>query len=104
VEGALPQMSPEPSQGSHFFHNLSSLGIPYFTVSDPRGIVWSQLEQMPAVEELTYVRHVESPEELRVLVDGSTGQGVIARCTPPGAWNRINGRKCSTTSTSGPRS
>ena len=38
VEGALPQMSPEPSQGSHFFHNLSGLGIPYFTVSDPGGI------------------------------------------------------------------
>jgi hypothetical protein len=79
VEGALPQMSPEPSQGSHFFHNLSGLGIPYFTVSDPRGIAWSQLERMPAVEDLTYIRHVESPEELRVLVDGSTGRGVIAR-------------------------
>ena len=72
-------MSPEPSQGSHFFHNLSGLGIPYFTVSDPSGIAWSQLERMPAVEDLTYVRHVESPAELRVLVDGSTGQGVIAR-------------------------
>jgi len=79
VEASLPQMSPEPSQGSHFFHNLSGLGIPYFTVSDPRGIAWGQLERMPAVEDLDYVRHVESPEELRVLVDGSTGQGVIAR-------------------------
>jgi hypothetical protein len=79
VEASLPQMSPEPSQGSHFFHNLSGLGIPYFTVSDPSDIAWSQLERMPAVEDLTYIRHVESPAELRVLVDGSTGQGVIAR-------------------------
>ena len=79
VEGALPQMSPEPSQGSHFFHNLSGLGIPYFTVSDPGGIAWEVLERMPAVEDLAYVRHVESPEALRVLVDGTSGQGVIAR-------------------------
>ncbi len=79
VEGALPAMSPEPSQGSHFFHNLSSLGIPYFTVSEAEGIAWEALERMPVVEDLEYVRHVESPEELRVLVDGGTGQGVIAR-------------------------
>jgi len=72
-------MSPEPSQGSHFFHNLSGLGIPYFTVTDPLGIRWEELERMPAVEELAYVRHVESPEALRVLVDGTSGQGVIAR-------------------------
>jgi hypothetical protein len=81
VEAALPAMSPEPSQGSHFFHNLSSLGIPYFTVSEPEGIAWETLERMPVVEELEYVRHVESPGELRVLVDGGTGQGVVA-------WNR----------------
>jgi len=81
VEGALPEMSPEPSQGSHFFHNLSGLGIPYFTVraSDPEGIAWGALEEMPVVEELRYVRHVESPVELRVLVDGRAGKGVIAR-------------------------
>jgi len=79
VEGALPEMSPEPSQGSHFFHNLTGQGIPYLTVLDPAGIAWGELERMPAVEELEHVRHVESPHVLRVLVDGRSGQGVIAR-------------------------
>jgi len=78
VEGTLPQMNPDPSQGSHFFHNLSSLGIPYFTVPNAEGIAWRMLEELPAVEDLEFVRHVVSPGELRILVDGRTGEGVIA--------------------------
>ena len=79
VEASLPGMSPEPSQGSHFFHNLSSLGIPYFTAPDPADIGWEALEALPAVEDLKFVRHAASPSELRVLVDGRKGEGVIVR-------------------------
>jgi hypothetical protein len=79
VEASLPEMNPEPSQGSHFFHNISSLGIPYFTVQDSAHIAWEALERLPVVEDLKYVRHVVSPAELRVLVDGTKGEGVIVR-------------------------
>jgi hypothetical protein len=74
-------MSPDPSQGSHFFHNLSSLGIPYFSVAqaEGEGICWTWLDSLPTVEESSLLRHVLSPVDLRVLVDGETGKGVIVR-------------------------
>jgi hypothetical protein len=81
VEGTLPEMSPDPSQGSHFFHNLSSLGIPYFSVAqaEGEGICWTWLDSLPAVEESSLLRHVLSPVDLRILVDGEAGKGVITR-------------------------
>jgi hypothetical protein len=80
VEGTLPQMNMDPSQGSHFFHNLASLGIPYFSVphAEREGIRWAWLDGLPAVEESSLLRHVVSPEELRIAVDGKSGRGVIA--------------------------
>jgi hypothetical protein len=81
VEGTLPQMNPDLSQGSHFFHNLSSLGVPYFSIpdADRQGIAWRFLESLPAVEERRYTRLVASPAALQILVDGAKGAGVILR-------------------------
>jgi len=81
VEGTLPQMNPDPSQGAHFFHNLASLGIPYFSVAQAQGeaICWAWLDGLPAVEESNLLRHVLSPVELRSLIDGQAGKGVIVR-------------------------
>jgi hypothetical protein len=81
VEGTLPQMNQDPSQGAHFFHNLASLGIPYFSVAHAEGeaICWTWLDSLPAVEESSLLRHVLSPVDLRVLVDGRAGKGVITR-------------------------
>lgn len=81
VEGTLPQMNPDLSQGSHFFHNLSSLGVPYFSVphAEREGIRWDWLESLPAMEETALLRHVVSPDGLRIAVDGKSGKGVITR-------------------------
>jgi len=80
VEAGLPQMSPEPSQGSHFFHNLSSFDVLYLTVpGGGRGAVaWAGLAALPAVAETEHVRHVRSPRPLRVAVDGRRRHGVVA--------------------------
>lgn len=81
VEATLPQMSPDPSQGSHFFHNLSSFSVLYFTVPHGRGgeIDWAWLEAQEVVARTGRVRHVRTARPLVLAVDGRTRRGVALR-------------------------
>jgi hypothetical protein len=79
VEATLPEMNVELSQGSHFFHNLSSFRASYFMVQHgrPFGINWGWLNQQAVVHETEYLRHVRPAVRLLVRVDGRTRRGVI---------------------------
>lgn len=79
VEATLPEMNVELSQGSHFFHNLSSFRASYFMVQHERrlGIDWDWLNRQPVVHETEFIRHVRPPERVAVRVDGRTARGVI---------------------------
>ncbi len=81
VEATLPHMDVEPSQGSHFFHNLSSFGVLYFTVRHGlgAGIDWDWLDRQPALREMEHVRHVRLEQPLRIRVDGRARRGVVRR-------------------------
>ncbi|MFO7894422.1 MAG: PEP/pyruvate-binding domain-containing protein [Longimicrobiales bacterium] len=86
VEATLPAMDVEPSQGSHFFHNLSNTGALYFSVhhSQDPGVDWDWLDGLEAVEETSWIRHVRTPP-LEARVDGRTGRGMVRRdCTQEG--------------------
>jgi hypothetical protein len=80
VETSLPNMLPDPSQGSHFFQNLTSFHIAYFTTrhykSEDR-IDWDWLDGLPVVEETGWIRHVRAPEPLEIVVDGQSGSGAV---------------------------
>jgi len=79
VEATLPGMDVDASQGSHFFHNMISFGVQYFTVRHTGGftIRWDWLDRQPALTETDLVRHVRLAAPLKVLVDGRCGRGVI---------------------------
>jgi hypothetical protein len=80
VEAMLPGFHVELSQGSHFFHNISSAGVSYFGVVPPSGrIDWTWLESQPAVYEGPFVRHIHARTPIRVRVDGRSGRGVVVR-------------------------
>jgi len=83
VEATLPQMSPDLSQGSHFFHNLIGSRVLYLCVpheGSGRGrIDWEWLDGLPAVGETEHVRHVRTPTALRLRVDGRRGRGMVLR-------------------------
>lgn len=68
-------MDVEPSQGSHFFHNLLAARVSYFAVR--RGLDWAWLAAQPAAHEGELVRHVRLGAPLRVRVDGRVGRGAI---------------------------
>jgi hypothetical protein len=82
VEVSLPNMNVDPSQGSHFFQNMTSLRIGYFTVPlDPdRGAVdWDWLGSQPVLEETEHLRLVRVNGELEVRLDGRTGRGLVLK-------------------------
>jgi hypothetical protein len=79
VEAALPNLNIIMSQGSHFFHNVTSFKIFYFSIphgSDYR-IDWEWLMKQRAVSETHFVKHVELGAPLLAKVDGRSGRGVI---------------------------
>jgi hypothetical protein len=81
VEASRPERGIEMSQGSHFFHNISSFGVSYFSLppEGPGTPDWEWLESRPAAAETPFVRHVRLAAPLRVEVDGRTGRGIIWR-------------------------
>ncbi len=80
VETTLKNYRVDPSQGTHFFQNLTSFGVGYFTVNEvtSNGICrLDLLNAMPAVEETDYVRHVRFEKPLRIMMDGKKQEGVV---------------------------
>jgi hypothetical protein len=80
VETGLKNYHVDPSQGTHFFQNLTSFGVGYFTINTYTGDgVFQQeiLDQMPAVEETEYVRHVRFKHPLKIMMDGKKQHGVV---------------------------
>ncbi len=80
VESGLTNYRVDPSQGTHFFQNLTSFGVGYFTVNDFLGDgVYNQdfLNRQPAVEETAHVRHVRFSVPVVIKVDGMKKEGVV---------------------------
>lgn len=82
VESALGGYQIEPSQGTHFFQNLTSFGVAYFTVNQPAGlgfVDFDYLDAMPALRETPHVRVLRFRKPFIALVDGKKGIGVIKK-------------------------
>ncbi len=82
LEAGFRDFQVTPSQGSHFFQNLSAFQIGYFTVNPDLGdgmVDWTWLETQPAVEERGCVRHLKFAKPVTVLMNGRAGEGMILR-------------------------
>ena len=80
VEVALKNYRVDPSQGTHFFQNLTSFGVGYFTVDANRGeglFHMEMLDEMEAVEETEHVRVVRFNKPLRIMMDGKKQEGAV---------------------------
>ena len=82
VESGLDNYQVDPSQGTHFFQNLTSLGVCYLTIDAFRGDgIYRQeiLDALPAVQETKHVRHVRAPKPLTIKVDGRNKEAVVMK-------------------------
>ena len=80
VEAGLDSFQVDPRQGTHFFQNLTSLGVCYLTSNAFRGDgIYRQevLDSLPAVQETEHVRHVRLPAPMTIKVDGCKKEAVV---------------------------
>ncbi|MFH1279140.1 MAG: PEP/pyruvate-binding domain-containing protein [Candidatus Eisenbacteria bacterium] len=79
VEATLPDMTPDLSQGSHFFHNMIGFQVLYLSVghTGPHRIDWEWLDRRKTVSETDFVRHVRLERPLRIEVDGRHARGWV---------------------------
>jgi len=83
IELRTEKLKPEPSQGSHFFQNITALGIPYVTVTEEPGsedrLDWDWMNSLSARGETAHVRHVRLKKPMVLKIDARTSQCVIMR-------------------------
>ena len=88
VEYAMRGYRIEPSQGTHFFQNLTSFGVGYFTVDPSAGNGFfdeEYLDSMPAIFEKGQLRVVEFPAPLPIAINGRKGKGIVGKPNAEGA-------------------
>ncbi len=82
VEANMKDFNVAPSQGSHFFQNLTSFMVGYFTVNAQvnQGFIdWEWLGAQHAVEEMTYTRHIRCEKPITVKMNGHKNKGIILK-------------------------
>ena len=82
VESGFKDFSVTPSQGSHFFQNLTSFRVGYFTVNsqDENDIIdWDWLKNQTSQEELKYTKHLRFDKSISVRINGHQNKGVILK-------------------------
>ncbi len=80
VECSIDRFEVEPSQGTHFFQNVTSLGVGYLTINPFRGdgiFREEALDARPAAWEGTYLRQVSFERPLHVAIDGRSNKGIV---------------------------
>jgi hypothetical protein len=79
VETTAENLKADPSQGSHFFHNITSLGISYLNVRNHGRdfIDWNWITSLPAAAETDHLRHVWFDHPITIKIDGKTSRAVV---------------------------
>ncbi|MFA6032565.1 MAG: PEP/pyruvate-binding domain-containing protein [Myxococcota bacterium] len=82
VETGFRDFRVTPSQGSHFFQNLTSFSVGYFTINEFQNegsIDWKWLMEQTPVSSLNYTRHIRLDSPLMVKINGRTNEGIIIK-------------------------
>jgi hypothetical protein len=85
VETRAEDLNADPSQGSHFFHNITSLGISYLNlVENGKDFIdWRWLEALPVAGATAHVKHVNLERPITIKIDGKTSQAVLMKPAAP---------------------
>lgn len=96
IELRNEKLKADPSQGSHFFLNITSLGVHYITVTEGTRdyLDWEWLLSRPVVQETRFLRHVKPEKPLTVKIDSSKSQCVIIQKEKAGSDGLDLGQSC----------
>ena len=81
IETTAENLKADPSQGSHFFHNITSLGISYLTIkeNDENFLDWKWLKSLSPQSETDYLRHVKLDRPITLKIDGKKSRAVLIK-------------------------
>ena len=81
IETTHPLIHAEPSQGSHFFHNMITLGINYFNVSNAEAdrLDWGWIQSLPVTQKTAHVVHSTTDQPFTLKVDGRQHLGLLMK-------------------------
>ena len=77
IETPYKERPIDPSQGSHFFHDMIASQVVYLITKTKEDVDWEFIKKQQKVEETEYIKHVKTKKPLEVLVDGKKGMGII---------------------------
>jgi len=83
IEAGLRGSSISPSQGSHFFQNITSFMVGYFTVQNKGFVDWDWIRRQTPVEQGTYIRHYRFDGPMVVKMNGHSNQGIVLKPNVP---------------------
>ena len=81
MKSDFPYFHVDASLGSHFFHNVTSMNVGYFSVSSGSGdgiINWDKLKKQEVIEEGKFFSHIRFEKPLIIRMDGRKGMAVIS--------------------------
>ena len=84
VEISLPDFPLDASLGSHFFHNVTSMNVGYFSIQHDSAtdcIDWKKINQQKVISDMKYITHVEFEEPLTIVMDGKKRTSLVT-------WNK----------------
>lgn len=79
VETPLSGRPIEPSQGSHFFHDMVSANAGYLLIDKNQEVDWDWLDGLEVVDKKDHVKHVRTRSGIKVLLDGKKGKGLVLK-------------------------
>jgi len=77
VETPYKERHIDPSQGSHFFHDMIASQVGYLITKKQEDIDWKWVESQRAIEETEFIKHVKSSKNLQAIIDGKLGRAII---------------------------
>ncbi len=90
IESSLDNFKITPSQGSHFFHNMTALKMGYFHIAkfgENEQIDWEWIKSIKPAEEREFVTHISFEEPCEIKIDGKSSTGVIKKPSPSEKWS-----------------
>ena len=69
----------DPSQGSHFFHDMIASQVVYLITKKEKDIDWQWIKKQKIVEETEFIKHIQTQIPLKTIVDGKIGKGLILK-------------------------
>ena len=81
IETYQEGLSADMSQGSHFFHNLTSLGVSYISLpkTGKHQLDWFWLSEQTEIQQTTHLRHIELKSPLGIKIDGKSGRAIVLK-------------------------